>query len=466
MDTLFGSGFQGKSPNITAQRRVNCYYEYNQDGDKTRVSIIGTPGLVLFKDVGDTTIRGMYAPHWNSNLYFVHRSTLYEVNNAGVSTSLGTLDTSSGRVAFSDNGTEIMLVDGTYGYIYNTGTLAFAKIADADFPANPNTVCFDSSRFLVNAGGTGRFYGSDGYSGTAWNALNYATAESIPDDLVRIEAMKGLIVLFGDYSIEYWANAGLPGFPYSRVSAANQDFGLAARWSVSTLAGTLAFLAKTREGQVIVARLNGYQVEPISTPELDYVINNFASVADATAFSYMLGGHPMYQINFPAAGYSFLYDASTGVWSDLKSEGLNRHRADLGINYLNKTYVGDYSVGKIYKIEQDTYTEDGGVLRMELVSRHLFNEGKLQRITSFQVDGEMGVGLVTGQGSDPQVMLTISKDGGHTFGTEMWSTLGKVGAYMTRARWRNLGAARDWVFKLVVTDPVKRVITGVYINQP
>lgn len=466
MDTLFGTGFQGKSPNITAQRRVNCYYEYNREADKTRVSIIGTPGLDLFKDVGDTAIRGMWAPAWNSLLYFVHRNTLYSVNNAGVSTNLGTLSTSDGRCSFSDNGTEIMLVDGTYGYVWNTGTSTFTPISDPDFPSNPQTVTFDSGRFLVNSGGTGRFYGSDTYAGTAWTGTSFYTAESIPDQLVRVEAMKGVVVLFGDYSLEYWANAGLPGFPYARVSAANQDFGLAARWSVASLAGTLAFLAKTREGQVIVVRLNGYSVEPISTPELDYVINNFTSVSDATAYSYMLGGHPMYQLNFPVAGYSFLYDVSTGVWSDLKSNGLNRHRGEMGVNYLNKTYIGDFSVGKIYKLNQDTYTEDGEVLRMELTSRHLYDEGKLQRITSFQVDGEMGVGLATGQGSDPQIMISISKDGGHSFGPEVFVPMGKVGEYLNRARIRTLGAARDWVFKLAITDPVKRVITGVYINQP
>ena len=62
MDTLFGTGMQGKSPNITAQRRINCYYDYTPDGDKTKVAIIGTPGKDLFLDMGETPIRGMHVP--------------------------------------------------------------------------------------------------------------------------------------------------------------------------------------------------------------------------------------------------------------------------------------------------------------------------------------------------------------------------------------------------------------------
>ena len=75
------------------------------------------------------------------------------------------------------------------------------------------------------------------------------------------------------------------------------------------------------------------------------------------------------------------------------------------------------------------------------------------------IDMETGVGLASGQGSDPQAMLTVSRDGGRTFGNELWTTIGAVGAYTARVVWRRLGLARDWVFRVRITDPVKRVIT-------
>ncbi|MER8124671.1 hypothetical protein ABS198_20540, partial [Acinetobacter baumannii] len=82
---------------------------------------------------------------------------------------------------------------------------------------------------------------------------------------------------------------------------------------------SLAGLMKNRMGQVQVMAAVGHSLKKISTEELDSIINGYPSVADATAYSYMLGGHPMYQINFPAAGKSWLYDGSTGLWSPLES---------------------------------------------------------------------------------------------------------------------------------------------------
>lgn len=467
MDTLFGTGLQGKSPSITAQRRINCYYEYTPDGDKTRVAIIGTPGKELFVNFGDTPIRGMHVPQNSDYIYLVHRGTFYSVNNAGVTANLGTLNTTTGRVSMDDNGTEIQIVDGTDGWTYNIGTATFAEITDVDFPASPVTNCFDSGRILNSFADSGRFYGSDTYAASSYVGTNFATAESQPDYLVRVFAVAGQVLLFGTNTIEPWSNVGIPGFPYLRIASANIEYGLAARWSLARFMGSVAFLARVRGGESIIGILDGYNVRRISTAELDHVINGYSAVDDATAFSYTIGGHPMYQINFPTAGTTWLYDGLTNLWSELKSDGLDRDRGEISVEFQNDRVVSDYENGKLYKLKPDVYTENGDTIRMELTSRHYFNEGKHARITSLQVDGDMGVGLVSGQGSDPQIMLQISRDGGHTFGEEIWTSIGKIGEYLNRARFVGcIGSARDFVFRLAITDPVKRIITGVFINQP
>jgi len=55
-------------------------------------------------------------------------------------------------------------------------------------------------------------------------------------------------------------------------------------------------------------------------------------------------------------------------------------------------------------------------------------------------------------------MLRWSNDGGSTWSNEHWTSIGAIGAYQNRARWRRLGWSRDRVFEVVVTDPVKAVI--------
>jgi hypothetical protein len=62
-------------------------------------------------------------------------------------------------------------------------------------------------------------------------------------------------------------------------------------------------------------------------------------------------------------------------------------------------------------------------------------------------------------------MLQVSTDGGHTWGTEQWTTIGAIGNYTSRAVWRRVsGIARDVVFKFRITDPVKRAIYGASIQ--
>jgi hypothetical protein len=75
---------------------------------------------------------------------------------------------------------------------------------------------------------------------------------------------------------------------------------------------------------------------------------------------------------------------------------------------------------------------------------------------------EAGVGLVSGQGSNPVILLEISKDGGHTWSQPHPASLGAIGEYKKRAIWNRLGQARDWLFRFTVTDPVKTVFVAAW----
>lgn len=455
-DQFMGVGLYAKSPNVTAQTRVNLYLENNAQGEKTQVTAYGTPGLELFVDFGDTPARGHY-PLGNFD-YVVHRGTFWEINNAGVKTNRGSLLTTSGRCSIVDNGLQIMIIDGTYGYIYTVATNAFAQIVDADFPASPQTVTFEGGYFLISLANSGKFYTSALYNGTAWDALDFATAESNPDNLISIVSDHGDVVLFGDVSTEFWSNTGALDFPYSRIPGANVEWGLAARWSVTKYDNSLTYLGKNRMGEVQVVRLNGYQPERISNHAIENIINA-GSNADATAFSYLIDGHPIYQINFPTLLRSFIYDASTKAWSEVVSGG-SRHRGEIGANYLSNRYVSDYENGMIYKIRSDVYTDNGTPILRELTGRHYEKNMDWFTVKRFILDMETGVGLESGQGSDPQVMLQYSVDNGHTWSEEIWTSAGAIGTYSTRAEWWRLGRARDMVFRVRISDPIKVVITG------
>ena len=466
---MFGAGLQGKSPDVTANKLTNAYYEFSPQADRTRVTIYGTPGLTRLANAGAAPWRGLLSMSGNSRAFGVNDSTLYEIDNGGTLTARGTLNTIAGKVCMDTDGTQILIVDGRFGYGYDTSTGTFAQIVDTDFPPNqtpalggPNTCTYQGGRFVVDINGTGRWAISDRNDVFAWNALLTATAEANPDFLVRVANHRGRLAFFGEITTEFWQNVGGAGLPYARVLDADMEYGLAARWSLARHNGTLAFLAKNREGQVTVMALDGYRPKRISNDEFDSIINSYSTASDAEGYGYMLGGHPMYQLNFPAAGKSWLYDASTDYWSELRS-GTTRHRAALGTEFVERTLVADFEDGRLYRLSKDVFTDDGATIVTVMRGRHIFDNDLRFRLDRLQLNGQRGVGDLVND-TTPVAMLRLSKDGGHSFGTEKMAQLGAQGEYDTRTVWRRLGAARDVVAEISVSSPVRRVFTSCVIS--
>ncbi len=453
---LFAIGQQGKSASVTAQRHLGLYAEPSQD--KSSLVFYGTPGKTLDYSFGDTPIRGSLPV--GDFTYHVHRGTFWEVNNAGVKVSRGTINTTSGRVRMAYNGPQIAFVDGQDMWCYTIATMAFVKVASGLF-ANPIDLTYSDGYGIAVFRNSQFRQISSAYNFLIWDALEFDSAESNPDNLIRNIADHGELVSFGTSTTEFAANTGNQDFPYGALKSSTLEYGLAAPDSIVKYNDALCGLFKNTMGQVQIMRMNGHALQPISTPEIDYIVNGYATKADATASAYLLGGHPMYQINFPSAGKSWLYDGLTGMWSPLES-GLTggRDRADIRYDYLNSPRCTDYENGNVYSIDPDVYTDNGTPIPREIVTRHFFQDYNEVAVHEVQIDFEMGVGLSSGQGSNPQVMLQVSKDGGHTWGAEQWRSMGAIGSYTARARWLRQGSGRDWVFKFRVTDPVKVVVIG------
>ena len=74
----------------------------------------------------------------------------------------------------------------------------------------------------------------------------------------------------------------------------------------------------------------------------------------------------------------------------------------------------------------------------------------------FEATFESGVGLTAGNGSDPQVRMDRSDDGGRTFNSETSRAIGKIGKFGQRSIWRRQGrfpVART--VRLTITDEVR-----------
>jgi len=457
---LFGAGIQGRSLPVTAQRRLNCYFEQRPDGDKSSIVVYGTPGLV-YQTTMMSVVRRMLGTQ--STLYVVAGNALYSLTPTFTQTQLGFLQTSTGTVSMANNPSQIMIVDGTAGYIYTPNSATFAPITSPGFPNGANTVTFVSGYFVCEQPGTQQFWVSNLYDGTTWNALAFASASQYSDNIKAVDSLIGNLVLFSERHTEFWQNVGSTPEPFAPIISATSEFGLAAIYSRAHVNQTICFLGMNPQGAPQVAQISGYNVSVISTPDLDFILSQMSTVSDAIAISYVVNGHPMYQLTLPTADRSFLYDTATGLWSETQSGLTNkystRHFAQYSAYFNSTTYVSQANTGTILKFSTNAYTDNGTTILRELITRHGSANFNRFSVDELYIDMDTGVGANTGQGSTPTLLLECSKDNGRTYSTPRQLQVGPLGNYRQRVIARRFGSARDFVFRLRFSDPVQFTIT-------
>ena len=409
--------------------------------------------------------------------YFVSRNKVYRVDSVFGETLLGTINTLEGPISMAHNGSQVMFVDGTDGWIITMSSGALAEISDGEFTTAPKTVIFIDGYFAVNVGGTGQWQISSLNDGTAWDATDVTTAESSPDDLRALFEDHGEVCAMGDTSIDVYRNTGNADFPFERVQAL--EAGLAAAFSVAKIDNRLMWLGRDEHGEGMVWVANGYNPQRVSTHAIERAIASYGVIEDAIAFTYQQEGHSFYQLTFPTGNATWVYDVASSaalgypVWHEraYRNPGTasnERHRANCHMHFFGRHVIGDYQNGKLYSLNLDAYDDAGNPRRWVRVWRALSERDqdplKTLCIHKLQLDGEVGIGLATGQGSDPQVMLRVSEDGGHTWSSEIWAGLGAAGEYGTRVLFEQLGEGQDLVFELSGSDPVPVAWTGAYME--
>ena len=463
---ILGSTYVARSVNAADARMVNLFPEIVPEGGKEPAFLNRAPGLRKLAEVGYGPIRGLW--QLGGYLYVVSGQTLYKVSSTYTATALGTIANTPNPVSISDNGTQIFIAANPQGYIYNTNTNVFAQITDPDYPGAV-TVGYLDGYFVFTEPNSQRFWVTSLLDGTSVDPLDFASAEGSPDGLVGLIITHREVWLFGTNSVEVWYDAGLLDFPLQRVQGAFNEIGCVAPYSIAKMDNGVFWLGQDARGQGMVYRSNGYTGTRISTHAVEWQIQQYGTLSDAIGYTYQQDGHSFYVLIFPTANTTWVFDVATGAWAERAgwSNGdWTRHRSNCQVFWNNMIVVGDYENGNVYAFDLENYSDNGGIQRWYRTWRALpTGQNNLKRSTqhTLQIDLESGTGLNDGQGSDPQVMLRWSDDGGHTWSNERWSGIGKIGEYYKRVFFRRLGMTlkiRDRVYELSGTDPVKIAIMG------
>jgi hypothetical protein len=460
-----GSSQQASLP-FNAERTVNLYPVLDQSGKKP-ASLYGRPGNNQFAQVGAGAGRGGFTAAATGRVFVVSGAELYEISSDGTGTFRGNLLTSAGDLTLAENGFQLAICDGVDLYIFKYSDNTFQRVVNINLPSASSVTFLDGYFIVSRALNSGIFQISAPYDGTSWAALDFATAESSPDSLVRVATIFGQLWLFGDTSIEPWSNTGNASFPFQRVnSSARLSVGTVALHSVLELDNTAFWVGKDTQGIGIVYRADGFSPQRISTEAIELRIQSAPSPSTLKGMAYQEAGHIFYIITGGGMETALVYDISTRTWFEwayLNNFGEYELPITSFLMYgFNKTLALDRRNGKIHHQSSQYYSDNGDEIAKDRIFTHIFDNGNPFLIKNLTVNFETGVGNTTV--TNPKAMLYLSNDGGRSFYTYYETALGKAGKFLTRAVWWRLGRHRQCTFRVRVTDSVKTVMTGGEFN--
>jgi len=399
------------------------------------------------------------------------------------------------KILITDNGSVLNVIvtsdELSLGYfVAITGQVlpVIQEITDPDYPADVIACAYKDSYFIWATRTTNRFYVSDNFAtdpANCVNALDFGVAESNPDNIVGLETLGNELVVFGQRTIEFYYNSGNVDFPFERNSGATQNIGTNASGSISKLDNKLIFIGSDIAGVNLVYVLDGYIPRRVSTHAIENVINksvtdNVENLISLTSYSHQNSGHFFYSFNIVDIEKTFCYDMSTNLWH-------TRQFDDLGVTSRYPVESTAYAYGKINTVSRD-FRDSQDILLYNFLDNekysnslhrgdlnisdfpmkrartlaHLTVENKNIQYNSFEMDIQKGVGNV--DDPDPEITLSISRDGGMTYGNPRALKMGASGAYKGRVKASMLGMARDAVFKIESSAPVQQEWFTAYVD--
>jgi hypothetical protein len=440
-----------RSRPASAQRMVNCYLEPAPPASKSAVDVVPSYGIDEFAEFTAGPVRGGTVV--NGVPYVVSGTSLYRIGSSGSVASLGTIPGTE-DVTMMGDGQNVVVVTNPDAYVFNGSSVA--QVTDSDYPGAVWVGYLDGYAVIIEPT-SGRVWVAGPLDPTNWNALDFATAEAAPDDLLWAVIDHREVFLFGRETIEVWFNSGNADFPLERVSTGFVEHGIMSAGAAGKADNGIYLLGN--DG--IAYRMDGYTPVRVSHHQLEATVEGYADKT-CTVIPWTEGGHKF--VAFKFAEGCWLYDIATSLWHERNSYLQNTWRGKFVLQAYDKFLVADADSAKLGQFSADLFSEFGDVLRSECTSASVFEENRLIEHKLLELCFETGVGIATGQGSNPKVMLQFSDDGGRKWSNEKWRSLGRQGEFKKRVRFPRMGSARDRVYRYAISDPVRRTLTNALLN--
>jgi len=393
-------------------------------------------------------------------------------------------------------------------YNFQTGVIekvVFPNSQRTNKPIHPTYITYHDGYFIVPNKDTPDWYLSKSNNGLDWNwgagpLPVSATIQTKPDNCVAVLRAPGkgnLIYVFGKNVVELWYDNGGQIFPYQRSTSDSVDYGCLSSTTIAAMDNFIAWLGVNEKSGPVIMVSTGSGFQRLSTDGIDFKLADVQFPEDSYGFFYKSDGHVLYQLTFfnPVDNFTLVYDFNTKLFFYATDENMNFHIAE-SVAYFNDTYYFvDIGSGSVFELNSSYTSYDYTLPSPSVVNPNppIVNEIPRMRVCNtmrqtdaspfianslaFTIDqgndtyfpgsiiynlstedgriltteapyGYVGHQLTTEQDVDPYVPridMSISKDGGNTFGSFTSVDMYSVGNRLNRVTFWKLGRVNDLV---------------------
>ncbi len=474
--SLAGGSYSQVHHDISVQRCVNWYTKVSGETEQLKEEriLVPTNGTTLWADLGGARVRGLKVH--KEYLYAVVDNKLYKIDQSRDKTLVGTLNRTghNRRVLMETNfNDQLFIADNELAYIYDIQDDTLTLITDPEY-VGADSLTYLDNYMVVTRDNYIRY--SEVNDANSWVATDLFNPSAFSDSVLAVTSFQESLICFGEYSIEMFIETGNDDAPFERAPRMTTMYGLGAIDSICRFYGGVVFLGRSQYGgyAVYLASLQ-YDITQISPTSINQELNKGIDLSDSFAYLYYTNeGHAFYTLSLPSIDRTFAYDFLSQEWHErqsLKPFPLVTGQIDQGMlrnncveYYRSQVLYGDYYSGAIYIEDKDSCTEAGNAITRLRVSPIVAKEQDTISLESIEIDVNSGAGILSGQGSNPVLMLQTSKDGGQTWDQERLVSIGLRGAYRDRVKVHACGIGRNWVLSVKITDPVPLIINSVVLH--
>ena len=460
-----------QSPLANGERTVNWYVERTKTGE---LALYPTPGVASVGALG-VSAGGRGHFYEDGREFAVIGQTFCEIDASGTVTSRGTVavDANPATIATNgDGGGQLFITSGNNGYNFDLTSNILTQVRTGATTMGAHL----DGYFLALDAPTSTLYLSALLDGTTWDPLQFAQRSIGSDPWIAMKVQGRYVWLFGEKTSEVWYNQGTFPFPFAPHPSGLVPYGTAAPWSPAVVSGTLYWLSSTEHGHGAVVAAEGFVPRIVSSFAAHWAHDQMEIVSDVIGDTYEDAGHTFYLLHFLRANVTQCYDASPtlNLPTELRWTERGTWISETTQYTASRTLYHAFAFGEhrlldrgsdtIYRMAAALGSDvDGRPMRRVRRATALPSDNRRAFVSLFEALLEPGLGLVSGQGSDPQIGLRVSPNGGKTWGNERTRSAGALGQYGTRTIWDRCGSGRRWMPEIVVTDPIPWRILGAQV---